>query len=71
MWLVANPANAKKNGPAFLTRWLARDQERAPRVEAGAVPGVDDETDEAADAIWDRAAKAAQERAAAQGRLAV
>ena len=32
-WLVANPANAKKNGARFLANWLRKAQERAPRVD--------------------------------------
>lgn len=31
-WLVANPANAKRDGDRYLNLWLSRAQERAPRV---------------------------------------
>lgn len=31
-WLVANPANAKRDGDRYLNMWLSRAQERAPRV---------------------------------------
>lgn len=31
-WAVANPANRKSNWTRFLVNWLARSQERAPRV---------------------------------------
>jgi len=40
-WLAANPANAKKNGARFLTNWLSRAQERAPRVTAPTAPTAD------------------------------
>ncbi len=52
-WLVANPANAKKNGARFLTNWLKRAQERAPRVDpkqSGAFLLPTRGTDAAADA---------------------
>ena len=50
-WLVANPANAKKKGARYLTNWLARAQERAPRVTTTPRPGVrpapaDDDADD-------------------------
>ena len=32
-WLVANPKNKKSDGARFLNGWLARAQERAPRVD--------------------------------------
>jgi hypothetical protein len=31
-WILANPKNVKKNYAKFLTNWLARSQDRAPRV---------------------------------------
>ena len=31
-WLIANPANAKRDGDRYLNLWLSRAQERAPRV---------------------------------------
>ena len=31
-WTVANPANRKSNWARFLTSWLKREQDRAPRV---------------------------------------
>lgn len=31
-WLMANPANRKKNYARFLVNWFGRAQERAPRV---------------------------------------
>lgn len=31
LWLLSNPRNRKKNFSRFLTNWLARSQERAPR----------------------------------------
>lgn len=37
-WLVANPANAKKNGARFLAGWCQRAQERAPRLAAVGAP---------------------------------
>lgn len=39
-WLVANPANRKKNGARFVTNWLAMAQERAPRVAASSTPSA-------------------------------
>lgn len=36
-WLIANPANAKRDGDRYLNLWLSRAQERAPRV-AGSGP---------------------------------
>lgn len=33
-WLLANPKNAKSNYARFLTNWLAKAQDRAPRVAA-------------------------------------
>lgn len=33
-WLVANPANRKSNYLRFITNWLQRSQDRAPRVGA-------------------------------------
>lgn len=51
-WLVANPANAKKNGARFLTGWLLRAQERAPRAvprpRRTAAPSADVDPDEPA-----------------------
>lgn len=34
-WLIANPKNAKSNYARFLTNWLSKAQDRAPRVGAG------------------------------------
>lgn len=34
-WLVANPSNRKSNYLRFLTSWLARAQDRAPRARHG------------------------------------
>jgi len=34
-WLVANPANAKRDGDRYLNAWLSRAQEKAPRVGGG------------------------------------
>ena len=33
-WLESNPANKKKNVKAFITRWLSKKQDKAPRVES-------------------------------------
>jgi hypothetical protein len=33
-WLIANPKNRKSNYARFLTGWLSRAQDRAPRVAA-------------------------------------
>jgi hypothetical protein len=48
-WAVANPKNHKKNWHRFLVNWLARDQEKAPRVvtesrhvDGGAYPKAPD-----------------------------
>lgn len=39
-WLIANPKNAKSNYARFLTNWLSKAQDKAPRVAgAGASPG--------------------------------
>lgn len=32
-WLIANPKNRKSNYARFLTNWLSKAQDRAPRVE--------------------------------------
>jgi hypothetical protein len=37
-WLAANQANRKKNGTKFLTNWVGRAQERAPRVAQAGAP---------------------------------
>jgi hypothetical protein len=34
-WLMANPKNLKKNYGKFITGWLSRAQDRAPRAETG------------------------------------
>lgn len=44
-WLVANPRNVKRNGSAFLARWLARAQDRAPRAVAPNTVAVEDPSD--------------------------
>jgi hypothetical protein len=48
-WVVANPKNHKKNWHRFVVNWLARDQEKAPRVvsesrhvDGGAYPKAPD-----------------------------
>lgn len=33
MWIVAHPANRKSNWLSYLTNWLKRAQDRAPRVD--------------------------------------
>lgn len=48
-WLVANPANAKKNGARYLTGWLRRAQERAPRAIASLVSTEPSPADDAND----------------------
>jgi hypothetical protein len=35
-WLIANPKNLKKNYARFLTNWLSKAQDRAPKIEKGA-----------------------------------
>lgn len=37
-WLLSNPKNKKSNYPRFLTGWLSRTQDRAPRVNGGGKP---------------------------------
>ena len=37
LWLVANPANRKSNYLRFLTNWLTKAQDRAPRITTGAI----------------------------------
>jgi len=37
-WILANPQNRKKNYARFLTNWLSRAQDKAPRVNAGQSP---------------------------------
>lgn len=32
-WILANPRNVKSNYARFITNWLVRSQERAPRIE--------------------------------------
>lgn len=34
-WLLANPKNKKSNIERFLTNWLTREQDRAPRISNG------------------------------------
>lgn len=34
-WLISNPKNRKSNYARFLTNWLTKAQDRAPRVDAG------------------------------------
>lgn len=34
-WIIANPANKKSNYARFLTNWLTRAQDHAPRVKSG------------------------------------
>lgn len=34
-WIIANPANKKSNYARFLTNWLTRAQDHAPRVKPG------------------------------------
>lgn len=34
-WLIANPKNAKSNYARFLTNWLTKAQDKAPRVGGG------------------------------------
>lgn len=34
-WLIANPKNRKSNYERFITNWLKREQDRAPRADAG------------------------------------
>ncbi len=34
-WIISNPRNSKKNYSRFLTNWLSREQDRAPRVRPG------------------------------------
>lgn len=36
-WLIANPKNAKSNYARFLTNWLTKAQDKAPRVAGAAV----------------------------------
>ncbi len=38
-WLKANPKNLKSNYERFLTNWLKKAQDRAPRVPAARKPG--------------------------------
>lgn len=37
-WLIANPKNQKSNYARFLTNWLTRAQDKAPRVGGGTTP---------------------------------
>lgn len=37
-WLLANPNNRKQNYQKFITNWLAREQDKAPRVANGRHP---------------------------------
>ena len=39
-WIISNPRNRKKNYSRYLTNWLSREQDRAPRVRPGS--SVDD-----------------------------
>lgn len=39
-WLVANPKNRKSNFDRFLTNWLSRAQDRAPRVKPTVDPRI-------------------------------
>ena len=39
LWLKANPENRKSNYEKFLTNWLMRSQDRAPRTTTGASNG--------------------------------
>jgi hypothetical protein len=38
-WLIANPKNQKSNYARFLTNWLSKAQDRAPKVANGAGAG--------------------------------
>lgn len=40
VWLLSNPKNQKSNYARFLTNWLAKAQDRAPRVPSGDNGGV-------------------------------
>lgn len=35
VWLIANPKNQKSNYARFLTNWLSKAQDKAPRVDSG------------------------------------
>jgi len=38
-WIIANPANRKSNYLRYLTNWLKRSQDKAPRV-GGSAPAT-------------------------------